>query len=355
MKQRVTKKTILATALSLALFTGPAGHVQAFKGIGSSGGGHGATAPQEINISGHEGNTETIVATINGADISMGKLMSTMINVIKKGGYQGDNLSKEMALKIRYEALENLAMEELAYQEALALGFAADPAVVQAQIDAMIKREGGRDAFDTSLKAQKKSEDDIREEISRYLAVRKAINQEVDEKVTVSSDEIDTVYANNRDQFVSAERVVVTDIVFFLDPSDPDSKKQVKAVREKILTEHNNNPSALPPEGFVVESQINVSPTNRAKLYEAAKKMEVGSLSEPLVIDDTLHLVKFVFHQPRKETPVEEAKATVAKKIKAAKRRELLAKWRQGLMEKADIKIVHEIMKDPSSQEASEK
>jgi len=356
MKRHTRKKTFLTAALLFSLVVGSSGPAPAFMGMGSGGGngspqsggaGHGAaTGPQDMQILGHEGNTDTVVARINGTEITMGRLMNSMMEIIMQGGYKGDSLTPEMAASIRKEAMQQLALEELAYQRAVSIGITPDPAVVQAKLDAVIKGQGGREALEKSLAEQQKSVDDLKNEISRFLAVKEAVRQEVDTRVAVTDDEINQTYEANKEQFVIAERVVVTDIVFFLAPDDPAAMEKVAAIRRRIIDELGNNPAQLTPDGFVVENQLNVSPENRPELYRIAKTMEAGSLSEPLVIDGTLHLLKSDLFQPRREIPATEAKSSIAGQLKSTRRTQLLAAWRSSLLKDADIEIVNEMMKE---------
>jgi|GEM_PF-3262799 len=361
MKRTDYKKILLASALGLALLAGGTCQTHAFKGMGAGGTdpgaggmasphgggmGGGAASLKNMKIMGHEGNTETVVAKINGTEITMGKLMNSMMDVIMQGGYSGDNLTKEMAARIRKEALQQLALEELAYQRGASLGITADPAVVDAKLDAVITSQGGREALEKSLAEQKKSIDGLRDEISRFMVIKEAIRQDVDSKVVVTDDEIKQIYEANKEQFATPERVVVTDIIFFLAPDDPAAKEKVTAVRRLLIDELGGNPEKLTPEGFVVENQLNVSPENRPELYQIARKMETGSLSEPLVIDGTLHLLKADFYQPRQETPAQQARASIANQLKADKRNQLLTEWRNNLLQDADIVIVNEVLQE---------
>jgi len=356
----IVKGALAASALALALMSGGTCPALAFMGMGAGGNnagtagpasphggmGSGATSLKNMKIMGHEGNTRAVVARINGTEITMGKLMNSMMDVIMQGGYSGDNLTKEMAASIRKEALQQLALEELAFQRGTSLGITADPVVVQAKLDAVITSQGGREAMDKSLAEQNKSMGDLKNEISRFMVIKEAIRQEVDSKVVVTDEEINRTYQANKDQFVMPERVVVTDIIFFLAPDDPASMGKVAAVRRQLVDELGGNPGKLTPEGFVVESQLNVSPENRPELYQLARKMETGSLSEPLVVDGTLHLLKSDFHQTRQEKPAEEAKASVAQQLKANKRNQLLTDWRNNLLQGADIVIVNEVLQE---------
>ena len=74
--------------------------------------------------------------------------------------------------------------------------------------------------------------------------------------------------------------------------------------------------------------------------------MKPGTLSAPLVIDGTLHLIKLDHYQPAVEMPEDQAKATISGQLKSNKRREMLAEWRNNLLKDADIKITHELLQD---------
>lgn len=350
MKRQISHQPLLTAALLLTLAIGGSGAAHAFKGVGSrqvnpGGAGIGSSDQQEVKILGHEADTEMVVVLVNGTKITMGRLVSSMMEVIKLGGYSGDDLTKEMAANIRKQAMEKLALEELAYQRAASLGITVTPAMIQAKLDAVIAAQGGREALDKNLAKQKKSLNDLKNEISRFLAVKEAIRREVDGKVVVTDAEIKQTYEANKARFVIPEKTVVTDIIFFLAPDDPAAKEKVLAIRRRISDDPGKNPAKLTPDGFTVQSQLNVSPENRPEQYRIARTMVPGSLSEPVVIDGTLHLLKLDLYQPPRDTPEAKAKASIAKKLKAGKREQLLTDWRTSLLKDADIKVVNEMMR----------
>ncbi len=353
MKRTGFTKNIAVSVLSLGLVLGSISNVSAFKGMGANpqpAEQQSSSEEQASKIMGHQGNADLIVATINGTEITMGALMSGMLDIIKKSGYSGDSLTAELGRRVRSEALEKIAMEELAYQRAVSLGISPDPAVVESYVESSAQQQGGREALEKILAEKNKSIADLKNEITRYLAVKEAIRQEVEDKVTVSDEEIDIVYNNNRKEFVTEERVVVTDIIFFVDPADPASREKVLAVRNTIINELDNNPARLNAQGLIVENQINVSPENKSFLYDQAKKMKTGELSQPLLLDGTLHLIKLDLYQPASEKPVDESKAYVAKEIRSAKYNDLLRTWRSSLMQDAEIKIINETMQETETE-----
>lgn len=335
----MNKKFFLPLLTSLLLLQ--AQPVLSFQGLGSDGGGG---ARQQIDISGHQGNSNAVVATINGTEVHLGKLMNAMMKIYSKGGYSQDELSAELASRIRYQALEELALEELAFQRGVALGITIDPAVVEKNVQAAISAEGGLEALETALSKKSQTLDDLRQEIISILTVKKAVAVEVDQKVNVSPELIEEVYLKNRHQFISPEKVIVTDIIFFLEPDDPASTKTVLQLKEKIIKELSNDPTRLTPQGFIVSPNLNVSPQVKPQLYKTAKQMDVGSLSDPFIVDGTLHLIKLDYIQPSTEKPAEEAKKIIAGKLKADMRQELLKQWRESLQKEAKIEIVHDLM-----------
>jgi len=351
MNRKNNRKTIFAATVALCLFLTATGVGRAFKGMGSGGsfGSDYTTQSPHNNMgnmpSDHTESSETVVARVNGAEITMGALMHAVKDVLMQS-YRNMELTKELAQRIRYDALEELALEELAFQHAVAAGVTVDETEVNQRLEKIIKAEGGEDALKISLSQRHKTIEDLKADIHRFLSVKMVIEQEVDSRISVTDEEISTAYEANREQFVLPERVVVTDIIFFLDPDDPASEERVRAIREQIVSELDNDPTKLTPKDFVVVDNINVSPEEKPDLYQAAKEIAVGSTSAPLVLDGTLHLVKKDFYQPRKEKEASEAKAVIAGKLKSFKKKQLLAEWRRNLLKDAKIEIVHKLLQE---------
>ncbi len=360
MNRKNKRKTIITAMLALCLLLLPHGSAQAFRGMGSGGSIDGAGTDTSLpgstsNMpSNHTENSKTVVARVNGAEITMGALMHTVKDILMQK-YRNMAMTPGLAQRIRYDALEELAMEELAFQHAVSSGITVNQTEIDQRLGEIIQAEGGEDALQISLSQRNKSIEDLKSDIRRFLSVKMAIEQEVDSQVTITEEEINTAYEANKEQFVIPERVVITDIIFFLDPADPASAERVRSVREQIISELNNDPTKLTPKDFVVVSNTNVSPEDKPELYQAAKNIEVGSTSEPLNIDGTLHLIKKDFYQPRKEKEASEAKAVVASKLKSFKKKQLLAEWRQNLMKDAKIEIVHELLQEDHSNTSPQK
>lgn len=338
-----TKNFIVLFTVTTLLLTGAA-PVLAFKGIGSSQPGTERESMANMAISQHQGNQDTVVAKINGVDIQMGPLMKKVMDVIGEK-YGGTEVTAEIAQSIRKDAFERLAVEELAWQRAQVLGITIDEDKINARVDALRARAGGEDAFKNSLAHQNKSVNDLKEEIRRFMAVKAALSKEVDSKTVVDEKEVNTIYQENKNDFIIPEVMVLSDIVFFLDPESPESLDIVKATRQKIIGELSNDLSKIIPERFIINKGLKISQETEPELYQAAIGMKPEEISPPVIINATYHLVKLENYTPATEKPKDEVKAFIRSKLKSQKREKVLVEWRQGLLKDANIEIVHELLK----------
>ena len=349
-----TKTTFFAATLTCAILALSSGNSLAWKGMGAQGmGGHGSmpashgngTTPlKDMSQMGHKESRQQVVALVNGSEITMGRLMDSMRELVMSK-YGRQQITKELARRIRIETLEKLVMEELACQQAAKLGITPDQELIAKKMAAVKKSAGGEKAFQEELDKKNKTEKDIEREITNFVIIKEVIDKEVNQNIEISQEEIDKTYQANREQFVTPERVVVTDIIFFLDPDLPESREKVEKIRARVINELDNDPTRLQADGFIISSGIDVSAEYKPEHYKAAKAMDIGELSRPLIFDSTWHLLKFDQYQPRSEKSEEEAKKLVANKLKSMKKQQLLAQWRQELVKDADIEIVHDLLK----------
>jgi foldase protein PrsA len=317
--------------------------VKAFKGIGSSSPETGQESMANMAKMQHQGNQDVVVALVNGAEIKMGALMSNVLDVIMRK-YGGKEVTSEIAKRIREEALERLAMEELAYQRAVILGISINPDDINTKIESLKQKAGGEEAFQNNLSRQNKSLNQLKEEIRRYMSVEAAVEQEVNSMASVDDKEVEKLYQENREQFIIPEQIIITDIIFFLDHEDASSKAKVQATRQEIIETYDNNPAKIPPDGFAVQSEVKISMETAPAFYKTSRQMKQGDLSSPFIIDSTYHVIKLDYYQPATEKPKNEVKAYIAGTLTSQKRKQVLDKWRKDLLKNANIEIVHELL-----------
>jgi len=352
-------RQILIVLSLTAIISCSAGKSFAWKGISS----RTPTTPPSTEDSGahevrkkissqHQEEMMAVVARINGTEISMKKLMNTIMKIImEKFGDQ--TISNDLAQQIRYEALQELTLEELAYQRALTLGIEIDEQTINQQIEAIQKSAGSPEAFRQSLANKQQTLADLKTEIGRFLAVKKAIKLEVEDKIIISDKAVEKTYQDNIDQFVIPEQIVITDIIFFLDPEDQETKNKVISIRNKIIDELHNNPNRLEASGLTVMPGIKVSQLNYPDLYNEAKKLALNEISDFLVIDGTPHLIKLEHFQAEQKKPEENVKSYIRRSLMSRKHKAALIEWRQNLNKGAEIEIVHELLQSKTGNEST--
>jgi len=336
-------KTIFFLTVVTVFFLEGVEPVKAFKGIGSSTPETGQESMANMAKMQHGGNKDVVVALVNGAEIKMGALMTNVMDVIMRK-YGGQEVTSEIARRIREEAMERLATEELAYQRAMALGITISPDDINAYITTLKANAGGEEAFTKDLKRKNKTLATLEEEVRRFMAVEAAITQEIDNKVVIEDNEVEKIYQDNRAQFIIPEQVVISDIVFFLDHTDKTSEAKVASIRQKIIEEHDKDLTQVTPDGFAIKSDMKISRETAPAFYKTALQMKQGDLSSPLIIDSTYHLIKLDYYQPTTEKPEKEVKEYIAGTLAFQKRKQVLEKWRQDLLKDANIEIVHELL-----------
>jgi hypothetical protein len=279
----------------------------------------------------HGGDSDAVVARVNDSTISMAQLMDKFLERMDEK-YQNQSVTKEVAQRLRLAILEELIMEELAYRRGMALDITIDPGQLKKAMESMSTQVGGE-------------ENPQEQHIIRYLVIKETIAREVNSKATVTEEEVDQTYEEVKEQLVQPEMVVVTDVTFFLDPDLESSIETVNEVRRENLNEHSGKFAKSEDNIFVVEARREVSSAYKPQLYKIARKMEAGTLSQPLVIDGTLHLLRLDYHRQRKELSESKAKRYVASRLKSNRKKEMLAQWREKLRQEGDVEIFYELLK----------
>lgn len=299
------------------------------------------SAKNDPIITGHESTGMMVVAKVNGAEITMSALMNK-IQKLTRGKQQNQELTPVLAEQIKQRALNMLITEELAYQHAKALNIAVAPEDISRKIIQLKKNLKSESHFEDYMKLKNiKNESELRTQIEKFLMVKEAIRQEVDQKIQVSEDDVKQVYENNIDKFTEHERIDITDVIFFLDPEVEESVERARQIRMQIIKEYDNNPSLLASDGsFTIRENITLNKTTERELYEAAKTIQENELSDVMNIEGTLHIVKLTGYKPEKVKTLPEARPQIMGQIRSNLRKMKLEEWKANLKTDAEIEII---------------
>ncbi|MBU0998878.1 SurA N-terminal domain-containing protein [Patescibacteria group bacterium] len=138
------------------------------------------------------------VAIVNGTVISRATYDTQLANNLASYKAQGIDVTDETKLsQIKTQVLDNLIGDELLNQGVMAAGIKITAEEVEKQFQVILTQEGGADGLQAALVQNNLSEEQLRENISKQLAVQKYLLQNIDTKsITVSDIEVAQFYAN---------------------------------------------------------------------------------------------------------------------------------------------------------------
>jgi parvulin-like peptidyl-prolyl isomerase len=278
---------------------------------------------------------DMVVAKVNGATITLPSLIRMMHTMSAR---QKEPARKPEEMKaLRKKALDRLVFEELAYQEATARGVKAAPAEIDRQLEDLRTKLGGAEKLAQILAEKGLTEDELRSRIARNIVLQRIFQEEIYDKVTVSDEEVQQRY--EKDKFRVPGKAIVTDIVFFLDPDKLESLRKAQKILDKLRKEKVPDPHKLVPDGTFVVTDAEVSDKQEPELFEYAKKVKPGELSDVIRTSDSVHILLVKEYTPEKQYTFDQVKGYLKAKIGSEEHLARMHEWERQLKKGADIEM----------------
>jgi len=185
-----------------------------------------ALAPEDI---------PEIVGRLNGDEISRDDLLDYAEGLRQRLTQNGTDPGVATAEFYR-SALDQMMNGELLYAEAVAKGFEAPAAEVDAQLAGMKARFPSPEAFSEALTAQGLTEEDAAQEVRRGLSVQKLIDEDIATQVELAPDADRNYYDANLEQMQEPEQVHASHILVLADEkASAEDRAAAKEKAESIL------------------------------------------------------------------------------------------------------------------------
>jgi foldase protein PrsA len=281
------------------------------------------------------GNGDRGIAKVNGVEISSGALSKTE-DLIRAQNLEAGRNSKDD--EVRSEAIDRLILQELIYQRAVQLGMKAAEKDIDLYIQKIRESAGSEEAYQEFLLREKLSEKDLRTEAERSILIRDLYAEEVTSRVVVPEQEMRAEYEKEKDKFTIPEKIVLTDVIFLLDPKDSSSIKKANDVLD-ILRDGKKDPAQLESDGsFVVRELTNPGGTD-LPLREEAAKLKEGELSGVIITGGNIHIIKLRTYSRKKLFEFDAVKRMIENNLRAEATKIRLQEWKTKLKSSADIEI----------------
>ena len=282
------------------------------------------------------GNENLIIAKVNGAEISSSAHSKTE-ELIREQKLQAGRDSKDS--EVRKEAIDRLILQELIFQKARQLGMKAEEEKIELYIKKMKEGAGSEEAYREFLSREKFSEKDLRNEAERILLIQSLYDKEVSSGVVISEEQMRAEYEREKDKFVIPEKIVLDDVLFFLDPEESSSVIKAEEIL-KVLRDGMKDPSELESDGtFAVRELANPVGID-FPLREEARKLSEGQLSGVIKAGGSIHIIKLKTYSQKKQFGFDDVKQMIENNLKAEARKKRMEEWKSELKKDARIEIL---------------
>jgi len=176
------------------------------------------------------------VALVNGKPV----LRSDLDKILKNmKGPQGGNAGEEPTQEMTAAALDHAITLEVLKQECTKQHIEVTDAEVDERIGQIKKNFPGDKEFDAMLAKMNMTQAGLKETLKTDMTIRKLIDKEVAEKVTVSDAEVKDYYDKNLDKFKHPEQVRASHILVKVSPDDKaeqkaEARKKIEDIQKKL-------------------------------------------------------------------------------------------------------------------------
>jgi parvulin-like peptidyl-prolyl isomerase len=289
-------------------------------------------------------------ATVNGVVISTQEFTREFERIQRQKGAGATNADEAALALLKREALENLIIRELLYQQSVKQNIAVDAAVVEREMQQAKAKFASPGQFAENLQRIGMTETTVREQVARGLAIRALIDRSVSAELTASEAEINSYYQDHKDAFTKPTQIRLSHILITPDTSWPRyNKKEASALliqlRNKILSgadfaalakEHSHCLSKAKGGDIGWFAAGDLTP----EMHEAVVRLKAGEVSE--IVEDKfgLHLIKLVERTPGVTQPIEEVREKIRGLVRQEKSITRLQRYVKGLRDVARVELL---------------
>jgi len=287
------------------------------------------------------------VAVVNGSVINRVDFDREVNRVQQRLSRMGKPLSDSQLSEIKKEVLENLINHELFYQESQKQGITVDEVAINEKVKKLKERFPSEAEFKSALSKANLSEDAIKSQFRRGMAIEQFIDKEFVEKITVSDKESKGYYDSHPDLFKKPEQVRASHILIKVDPGEDESqkveaRKKMEEIQEKaqkgedfaaLAKKFSEGPSSAKGGdlGYFGRGQM-VKP-----FEEKAFALKPGEVSDIVETRFGYHLIKVMEKKPETTIAYEDIKDRLEQDLKREKVRKEVSLYVEKLKEKAKV------------------
>ena len=269
------------------------------------------------------------VAVVNGVVISRIQYDKELDVHRERISRQGKQISDDQMAELKKDILEGLIEREVLYQESQKAGIKIADQKVNDQLAAIKKRFPNEEEFKKALASMDLTEEEVRAQIQRGLAIRELIDQKVANKIAITDEETNAYYTGHPQLFKQPEKVKASHILIKVEPTADDAKKaeaskKIEEIQQKLkeggdfaelAKEYSEGPSSAKGGdlGYFQRGQM-VKP-----FEDTAFSMKANEVSGRVETRFGYHLIKVYDKKPEQTLAYADVKDKIAQRLKQEK------------------------------------
>jgi foldase protein PrsA len=220
------------------------------------------------------------------------------------------------------ETLENMIVDKIIEAETKKADVNITDAEIQMEMDRIIEAYGGQEAFDQQMTLSGTTAETLKADIASYLNTLKLLEP----RITVTDEEINTYFEDNKDYFAQPEQVEASHILVDDEATANELKAQLDDGKDfaelaaKYSTDASNAQSGG-ELGFFGKGDM-VEP------FEAAAfAMKINEISDPVKTEFGYHIIKITNIREAQEASLEDNRAEIEEILKNEKLNTEYSSW----------------------------
>lgn len=282
---------------------------------------------------------KTVVARVNGADITMYDLSGRMHQILSNYAQGGQQVTPEIEQKTRKDALNALIFSDLAVQEAVRRKMKVPQENTDAAIQQIKAKMGSESEYQAYLKREDMTEASLRKQIEKDQLFNMIVAVEIFNKIKLDQKQVREIYTKEKKRFVMPEVFEIVDVVF---PKGSDDETAMKKAKEilSLVKKNNNDLSRLPKDKAFMVREGFVDKQEYPTLFATLTKMKQDEVSNIVKETDGLHIVRMKKKEPSKEMSFEEARNVIEKELQSSLAEKRKDEWEKSLKRDAKIEVL---------------
>jgi len=269
------------------------------------------------------------VAVVNGVVISRTQYDKELEVHRERISRQGKQIPDDQMAELKKDILEGLIEREVLYQESQRAGIKIADQKVNDQLAGIKKRFPNEEEFKKALASMGLTEEEVKTQIQRGLAIRELIDQKVANKIAITDEETNAYYTGNPQLFKQPEKVKASHILIKVEPTADDAKKaeagkKIEEIQQKLkeggdfaelAKQYSEGPSSAKGGdlGYFQRGQM-VKP-----FEDTAFSMKANEVSGRVETRFGYHLIKVYDKKPEQTLAYADVKDKIAQRLKQEK------------------------------------